>query len=101
MSEDTPKRMTVSRLAEIMAERRSAANAYVNIKGSAQGVAQPDVNITPDTTEADVDRMTEYALKAFARIIDETNGAYALKPSSESQRAARAAAAIAKRQVSK
>lgn len=63
------ERTSVSELAKILAERRSAASAYVNLKGSAAGMAQPDVNITPDTTEEDVDRMTRLALRAFSELM--------------------------------
>jgi hypothetical protein len=70
--EQKPRRTTVSRLAEMLAERRSAASASVNIKGSAQGVAQPDVTVTPDTTREDVKRMTELALWSFEQIMTAT-----------------------------
>lgn len=72
---DAKPRATVSELARTLAERRSAATAYVNVKVSAQGALQPDVNVTPDTTEADIDRMTELALKSVAAIMAQSNGA--------------------------
>ena len=75
MTDEKPKRTTVSELAKTLAERRSAATAYVNVKVSAQGAMQPDVNVTPDTTEADIDRMTELAMRSVAAIMAESNGA--------------------------
>ena len=75
MSDEKPKRTTVSELAKTLAERRSAATAYVNVKVSAQGAMQPDVNVTPDTTEADIDRMTGLAMRSVAAIMAESNGA--------------------------
>lgn len=71
---DTSRRTTVSELAKTLAERRSAATAYVNVKVSAQGALQPDVNVTPDTTENDIDRMTTLALKSVAQIMAQSNG---------------------------
>lgn len=71
---ETSRRTTVSELARTLAERRSAATAYVNVKVSAQGALQPDVNVTPDTTEADIDRMTELALRSVAAIMKQSNG---------------------------
>lgn len=59
-------------MAQTLAERRSASNSYVNVKVSAQGVPQPDVNITPDTTQEDVDRMTDLAIYSVARIMAAT-----------------------------
>lgn len=75
MAEDKPKRQTISGLATILAERRSAATACVNIKVSAQGAMQPDVNVTPDTTEVDIDRMTRLALRSVKEIMAASNGA--------------------------
>lgn len=69
-----PKRTTVSELAKTLAERRSAATAYVNVKVSAQGALQPDVNVTPDTTQDDIDRMTKLALSSVASIMAQSNG---------------------------
>ena len=69
---DNPRRTTVSELAKTLAERRSAATAYVNVKVSAQGAMQPDVNVTPDTTEADIDRMTALAIRSVAAIMAES-----------------------------
>lgn len=70
---EEPKRMTPTErlhdLAHTLAERRSAATSYVNIKVSAQGALQPDVNITPDTQEEDADRMTAIALKQVNAIM--------------------------------
>ena len=74
MAEQTSRRTTVSELAKTLAERRSAATAYVNVKVSAQGALQPDVNVTPDTSEGDIDRMTELALKSVAAIMAQSNG---------------------------
>ena len=81
-ADEAPKRQPIrmGEVAKLLAERRSAATAYVNIKGSAQGVAQPDVNITPDTLPEDAERMTALALECYARIISETNGAAPAKP---------------------
>ena len=73
MSEQS-RRTTVSELAKTLAERRSAATAYVNIKVSAQGALQPDVNVTPDTTQADIDRMTKLALGSVETIMKASNG---------------------------
>lgn len=69
------RRTTVSELARTLAERRSAATAYVNIKVSAQGALQPDVNVTPDTTAEDAERMTTIALAQVVRIMAESNPA--------------------------
>lgn len=66
------RRTTVSELAKTLAERRSAATAYVNVKVSAQGAMQPDVNVTPDTTQADIDRMTDLALRSVSKIMEAT-----------------------------
>ena len=74
MSADTSKRATVSELARTLAERRSAATAYVNVKVSAQGALQPEVNITPDTSEADADRMAAIAIKQVQAIMQAGNG---------------------------
>ena len=73
-SPSVPKRTTVSELAKTLAERRSAATAYVNIKVSAQGALQPDVNVTPDTTNTDIERMTKLALSSVAAIMAQSNG---------------------------
>ena len=73
-SSASPRRITVSDLAKTLAERRSAATAYVNIKVSAQGALQPDVNVTPDTTQDDIDRMTQLALSSVATIMAQSNG---------------------------
>ena len=78
-------------LAQTLADRRSASSSYVNVKVSAQGVPQPDVNVTPDTTEDDLDRMTDLAIKAVSRIMDATNGAEKMAQA----KAARTAGAIA------
>ena len=77
MTADTPSRKprtTMGELATILAERRSAATAYVNVKVSAQGALQPDVNVTPDTTETDIDEMTRLALRSVAAIMASVNG---------------------------
>lgn len=63
------RRTTVSELARTLAERRSAATAYVNVKVSAQGALQPDVNITPDTSAEDMRRMVALAMEAVAAIM--------------------------------
>ena len=57
-------------LAQTLADRRSASASYVNVKVSAQGVLQPDVNVTPDTTEDDLDRMTQLAIRSVAAIME-------------------------------
>ena len=78
-------------LAQTLADRRSGSNSYVNVKVSAQGVPQPDVNVTPDTTEEDLDRMTDLAIKAVSRIMEATNGG----DKAAAAKAARTAGAIA------
>jgi len=67
--EARPHRTTVSELARTLAERRSAATAYVNVKVSAQGALQPDVNVTPDTSRDDVTRMVELAKWAVLELM--------------------------------
>ena len=59
-------------LAQTLAERRSASSASVTIKVAANGTPQPEVVVTPDTTEDDLDRMTALAIKSVARIVKET-----------------------------
>jgi hypothetical protein len=69
--EAKPHRTTVSELARTLAERRSAATAYINVKVSAQGALQPDVNVTPDTSEDDMQRMVRLAKWAVNEIMAE------------------------------
>ena len=71
---ETTKRATVSELARTLAERRSAATAYVNVKVSAQGALQPDVNVTPDTTQDDMDRMVKIAQSAVTTLMADGGG---------------------------
>ena len=59
-------------LAQTLAERRSASNSYVNVKVSAQGAIQPEVNVTPDTTQEDIDRMTALAISSVTAIMAES-----------------------------
>lgn len=72
--ETASRRTTVSELARTLAERRSAATAYVNVKVSAQGALQPDVNVTPDTSQEDMHRMVTLALDAVRTLMASTNG---------------------------
>lgn len=67
-------RTSVSELAKLLAERRSAASASVTVKVAANGTPQPEVVVTPDTTEADIDRMTALAIRSVTRIVKETAG---------------------------
>lgn len=70
--EHRPERRPPIRMGELalaLAERRSASTAYVNTKVSAQGALQPEVNVTPDTTREDIERMVDLNLFAVTSIM--------------------------------
>ena len=78
MSATEERRMTPTErlhdLARTLAERRSAVSSYVLVKVSAQGALQPEVNITPDTTQEDAQRMTRIAIEQVQAIMRAGNG---------------------------
>jgi intein-encoded DNA endonuclease-like protein len=69
---ETPRRTTVSELARTLAERGQRASASVTVKVMSGGVVAPDITVTPDTTEEEIDRMTALALRSLSKIVLET-----------------------------
>jgi len=81
----------IAELAHTLAERRSAGGTYVNIKVSAQGSLQPDVNVTPDTDEEELRRMTAMALDSVAEIMAHSTAKPVPNPVAVAKSAARKA----------
>ena len=77
MSDEKPRRTTVSELAKMLVEgRRVAATPHVMVKMVKPGELQFEVETVPDVPDDVIDGMTEQVLRQAARIMRESaNGA--------------------------
>ena len=73
-TDDKPRRTTVSELAKLLAERRTAATPRVMLKMVKPGEMQFELEVTDTLTREALLSMTQDALDAAALILSESNG---------------------------
>ena len=66
---EPPKRTSVSELAKLLAERRSAGASSVTVKTSAQGVLMPEITVVANEDDATITAMTKQAIDAYASVL--------------------------------